>query len=258
MLKKKIAIIGYGIVGRNVYDEMKSCNRYEITIIDPKRDDYLETINRVYDFGFVCVPTDMKTDGACDTSIVEKAICDTNCQLYIVKSTVPPGTCDELAERFNKRIVFSPEYYGLTKDACRHLGFVILGGEPYDINEVAKLYSYSMPGNFRVHFTSRKTAELVKYMLNSFLAMKVTFCNEFATLAKSIGVNYPELRELFILDERIGSSHTLVYDEQPFYDSHCFNKDIPAIIKYAEELKIQIPILSSIYNENTRRKHIKN
>ena len=68
-------------------------------------------------------------------------------------------------------------------------------------------------------------------MENCFLATKVTFCNEFAEIAKEFGICYEQLREIFIMDERVGSSHTFVFNDQPYYDSICLNKDIPALIK---------------------------
>ena len=66
-------------------------------------------------------------------------------------------------------------------------------------------------------------------MENSFLATKVSFCQQFWNIANEIGVDYEELRELFVLDPRVNPSHTFVYDDHPYWDSHCLNKDVPAI-----------------------------
>ena len=69
--------------------------------------------------------------------------------------------------------------------------------------------------------------------------MKVSFCNQFANIAKSNYIDYEDLRELFILDPRVNPSHTFVYSDQPYWDSHCLNKDVRAIaeITDAELLK---------------------
>ena len=77
--------------------------------------------------------------------------------------------------------------------------------------------------------TDAKTAELVKYMENSFLATKLSFCHQFFNIAEQEGVSYEELRELFVLDPRINGSHTFVYRDNPYWDSHCLNKDVRAI-----------------------------
>jgi len=252
-LKLRIAIIGYGNIGKSFHEEIAGCKSFNVSIIDPQRDDYEQNKGETYDFGFVAVPTDF-VNGKCDISIVEQAIQETNCHIYVIKSAVPPGTSDEIAYKYSKQIVYSPEYYGLTKDACRELPFVILGGEPYARNRVAEMYSYCKKGAFKCIFTTRKTGELAKYMENCFLAMKVTFCAEFADVAKSIGVEYPELRELFNMDERNGPSHTFVYPDQPYYDSHCFNKDVPAILEFAKEKKVTMPIIYAMHQSNLKRK----
>jgi len=72
-------------------------------------------------------------------------------------------------------------------------------------------------------------------MENAYLAAKVSFCCEFYRIAKAFGVDYNELRELFLQDPRVSRSHTFVYEDHPFYDSHCLNKDVPAIINASLE-----------------------
>lgn len=251
--RKNIAIFGAGNIGQFIWDEFQS---HHCVYVDPKdgEDRYRELLlDRHYDFGFVCVPTDLK-EGKCDTSIVESVVALSNCDYYIVKSAVPPGTCDTLVIRHYKRIVYSPEYYGLTQHSFRKLDFVILGGIPKDRSTVAELYGTVKKGSFRCVFTNRKTAELAKYMENCFLAMKVTFCNEFASVAEDLGINYAELRELFIMDERLGASHTFVYKEEPYYNSHCLNKDIPAFISFAK----QAPLMTAVNEINLKRKNENN
>lgn len=247
----KIAIIGFGNIGKHVYNEVKNFN-HEITIIDIKNDNYKDVIKNMYDMSFVCVPTDMLHNGHCDTSVVESVISKITSEVFLIKSAIPPGTTEKIKNKTKKRIVYSPEFYGTTIHSEREMPFVILGGEKKDCNFCANFYSTIKRGSFRIVFTDLKTAELVKYMENSFLALKVTFCNEFATLAKKIGVEYAELRELFVLDERMGNSHTFVYEHQPYYDSHCLNKDIPALLSFAE---IDMPIMRAVYEENSRRKN---
>jgi len=86
-------------------------------------------------------------------------------------------------------------------------------------------------------------------MENCFLALKVTFCSEFATIAKDFGISYPELREIFILDDRMGTSHTFVNSDSPYYDSHCLNKDIPALIKQTDKAHLMEAVDNINYNK---------
>lgn len=244
---KDIAIIGYGNIGKHTYDEL--CNAGNIFIYDPYNPNYNQPILKC-DIAFICVPTDMKDNGSCDTSIVETVVQNTNSDIIVIKSTIPVGTCDYLSQTYHKRIVFSPEYYGTTIQSPKAPNFVILAGNKEDCREVAELYYKVKGAGFRIKFTDYKTAELAKYMENCFLALKVTFCCEFADIAKDFGISYPELRELFVMDERMGDSHTYVDSERPYYDSHCLNKDIPALVNQSDKALL----MKSCMNINLKKK----
>ena len=151
-----------------------------------------------------------------------------------------------LIEKYEKNIIISPEFYGTTIHALNEPNFLILGGEKKLCSKVADLYHRFVKSDFHIHFTDSKTAELVKYMENSWLATKVTFCSEFYHIAKEIGVDYNELRELMCLDHRFGNSHSYIDPEKPYYDSHCLNKDIPAILKFCEDNITHSPMLLNI------------
>jgi nucleotide sugar dehydrogenase len=208
-------------------------------------------LSEKYDFCFVCVPTDSTLHGSCDISIVESVIKKVNADIFILKSAVPPLTHQSLTKNYNKKIVISPEYYGCTQHSNRQMNFVILGGDRESCGKVATLYGRVKNGSYRIQITNPITAELAKYMENCFLALKVTFCCEFADIAKKYGVCYPELRELFILDERMGSTHTFVYPEKPYYDSHCLNKDVSALINFAGD---SAPLMQCMHKINLERK----
>lgn len=248
-MKYNILIVGYGNIGKHMYREFE---KLRPDIYDPNMEEYKEKSNRKYDFAFICVPTDKLPDGSCDTSIVESAVKETDAEIIVIKSTVPPTTTERLIKETRKKIVFSPENYGVTQHCKQEPDFVILGGEREPCEKVAQIYAEVKNGYYKIHFTDTVTAELFKYMLNCFLALKVTFCCEFADIAKKYGVSYPELRELFVADERVGSSHTFVYSDKPYYDSHCFNKDIPALVKFAGGENA--PLMSCVNKLNTERK----
>ena len=97
--------------------------------------------------------------------------------------------------------------------------------------KVVQILQRVYDGTHSFRITDARTAELAKYMENSYLAMKVSFCQQFYDIAGKTGVCYEELRELFVLDPRVEASHTFVYRDRPYWDSHCLNKDVPAIAK---------------------------
>jgi UDPglucose 6-dehydrogenase len=243
--KPSIIIVGLGVVGSHVLRTFPWAE-----VLDPPKGKW-PTHNQ-FRFAFICVPTEMLEDGGCDTSVVEHAVSEVDADLIIIRSTIPPGTTNRLIAKTGKRIIFCPEFYGETQHALINPDFVILGGEPELTNQAAQLFMLLNDASFRIFQTDSVTAELDKYMVNSFLAGKVVFCSEFYHLAQKFGVSYPELRELFIMDKRVGPYHTFVYDETPYYDSHCFNKDIPAIINHAREAGYQANFLKAIVQNNEK------
>jgi UDPglucose 6-dehydrogenase len=87
-------------------------------------------------------------------------------------------------------------------------------------------------------------------MENCFLATKVTFCNEFYDIAESFGVDYNELREIWLLDGRIGRSHSTVFEDKRGFTGKCLPKDLNALIKASEKNGYKPNLLKSINETN--------
>ena len=241
---KSVLIVGCGNIGSKIYEEYK---KLEPDRFDPKKG-LFEKKDIKYDFAFICVDTPMNEDGSCDTSQVKTALSETNANVYIIRSTIPPKTTEKLRSETGKRIVFMPEFYGTTQHCDPHnfdFSYCILGGEPDDRNAVAQLLQDVYDARYRFCLTDSTTAELCKYMANSLLAARVSFCVQFYYIAKQFGVDYSELRELLLNDERFNRAHTFVYNEHPYWESHCFDKDLPAITKFANA-----PLIENIVEFN--------
>lgn len=243
-----IIIIGYGVVGHNLNNELVKLNA-DIT-------DKYKGIAPKYNhhkFGFVCVDTPILDNKDLDIKEVKNAIMENDCDIYILKSTCPIGTVDKLKEETGKRIIFSPEYYGGTQH-CNNFNFdfTILGGDEKDCTEVIQLLQHCYDGRHQFRVVNSKVAETVKFMENSFLATKVSFCIDFYNLCQQVGTSYEQVRELFVLDERVGQSHTFVYKDKPYWDTHCLNKDVPCIA-YTKNM----PFLKSVceFNEYQKNKN---
>lgn len=260
---KKILICGYGNIGRHIYKEFENCKNVKLYVYDkdderiqpeiPENFYYITTfdIPEHFDYCFLSVPTEKSAiDDSANLNAIFECIEETkdDVDTYIIRSAIPVGTSEKIYNKFdfkNHNIVVVPEYWGTTKD-CPEQDFLVLGGEPEYRSRVCNLYNLIKPGNFRYIFTDNKTAELAKYLENCWLALKVTFCNEFADIAKKFGVDYNELRECWVADKRISPSHTLVYPNQPYYNSHCLNKDIPALLASCKEVGISAPLIEKV------------
>ena len=245
---KSVLIIGVGNIGSRLYEEYGrlSPDRYDPTKgYDEKRDIR-------YDFAFIAVDTPMEADGSCDLSQVRAALDETDAEVYVLRSTVPPTTTDALRQETGKRIVFSPEFYGTTQHSDEHafdFSFTILGGPKEDCNAVIQLLQEVYDARHRFRITDSTTAELTKYMENTLLAAKVSLCVQFWEIAREYGVSYPEMRELLLEDERFSRSHTFVYDDHPYWQSHCFDKDLAALVGLGDA-----PLIEDVIRYNDRCK----
>ena len=230
--KNKILVVGMGVTGENVYCELR--NAFKPDTYDIKSSNKERKYDK-YDFIFICVDTPyINEDNPCDLTQVKNAINKWKSNLttggvFVIKSTILPSLIDTLSE-LNVPIVYSPEYYGNTQH-CNNFefNFTILGGLRKDCVKVQQLLQTCYDGRHIFRITEPYTACLAKYMENCWLATKVSFCSQFFNIAEKNGVNYEELRELFILDPRINPSHTFVYRDKPYWDSHCLNKDVQAL-----------------------------
>ena len=257
-MKPSVLIVGYGIVGRNMHklipwaDDVDAVQAVEKEIKDAG---FWVDPEKLYDHALICVQTPSLPDGSCDTQFVRKAVMGVQARNIIIKSAVPPGTADALTAETGKNIVVSPEYFGETHHANGvDQGFVIFGGDPQDTAAAAQLFQYVYTGAVKFFFVDAKTAELVKYMENTYLATKVVFCNEFYRIARAIGVEYGALRELFVADSRVNPSHTFVYESAPFFDSKCLNKDVPAIVNFAKSVGVYPTMLEAGRQRNAEFK----
>ena len=247
-----IAIVGQGDVGRTLSQLFPDAAAFD----EPLHIGSRAEVNACR-FAFVAVPTPEGPDGACDTSIVEEVVGWLQTDYIVILSTIAPGTTERLVAQTGKRIVFQPAYGpGGTPDHpysdLRRMRWVILGGERQHTQPVADLYKRVYSSETSIWQTSARTAELTKYMENAFLALKVTFCNQFYAIAGAFGVDYDEMRELWLLDPRIGRSHTFVYPEDRGYGGKCLPKDVNALIAAVAEQGYQPSLLTAMVEANTR------
>ena len=186
-----IGIVGQGFVGSAIREGLSGF--YEIATYDLRQelrncDSLCELVCRS-DFIFVCLPTPMREDGSCHIGILENVvkdiseICESNGftnRIVIVKSTVPPGTTSMLENKCeNITVVFSPEF--LTEansfDDFKNQSRIIVGGPRPASSKVKTMFRKAFP-TIPIIKTGTKTAEMVKYFTNCFLATKVTFANQ--------------------------------------------------------------------------------
>tara|TARA_A100000164_G_scaffold379845_1_gene425386 strand:+ start:75 stop:875 length:801 start_codon:yes stop_codon:yes gene_type:complete len=261
MSKPTIGIIGNGFVGEAQAFAFSPVAEIRLYDIDPLKSTH--TLNQTHDsdFVFVCVPTPMYYDGKQNLEYVEEVFKYSNEKpIYILKSTILPGTTKKLNKIYRKiKIIFSPEFLTerTSKIDMMTQNRIILGGEKRLTNLVRKVYELRFK-NKNIIETDSTTSELIKYMNNTFFATKVSIMNEFKQISDKIGTDWDTALNGFVSDGRVGDSHLHVPgpDGELGYGGKCFPKDVNALIDFSKKLGVNLNTIIGGWNTNLEvRKH---
>lgn len=274
-MKRDMSIVGLGVIGNAMFQSFK--NHFEVNLYDKNKplqstihgkDAIQELVYLTNGPIFLSVPTPMNQDGSCNISIVSSLckeineahmkrvteqscycnICGISEQVVVVRSTVPPGTCDQIQnDNPYLSMVFNPEF--LTEanavEDFKNQDRIVLGGERLAVDLVESYYKDVFP-SVSYQRCGRKEAEMIKYVCNSFLAMKVIFANQIKAYADAIGANYDAVVDVITSDKRMGHTHWKVPGPDGLlgYGGKCFPKDVCALIASAKSHGIDFSLLA--------------
>lgn len=270
----KVGIVGQGFVGSAVkagFEHVTTVLTYD-KFQTQKSNSTLENLVENCEIIFVCIPTPMVLEtGESYTGFVEEVVVGveeivrelhrekriTHKPILVVKSTIPPGTSERLNSRMLlSNIAFNPEF--LTEaNAINDFMFqdrIVLGATDYqDISKLVELYKYAFP-NATIFETTATNAEMIKYVANCFLSVKVSFANEMYDLCQSVGADYDEVINGAKLDKRLGASHWQVPgpDGDRGFGGHCFPKDMEALKFVARDTGINLNVVEAAVKTNNR------
>ena len=264
----RIGVIGNGFVGgavRNGFSPNVGCDAEVRTYDkDPNKSTHTlaDTVNNS-DFVFISVPTPSNTDGTMNPDILMSCmddidfICENPDVIFLVRSTVVPGTTKKLADEHpSLKIVFNPEF--LTERSA-NFDFInqsrfIIGGPDESVEAVEKLFRWRFGETVSIVKTDYQSAEMVKYMTNTFFATKISFLNDMYLLVKAVGANWEDVMEGFVRDGRVGHTHLGVpgHDGKMGFGGSCFPKDIKAVIHFAQKLGINMSVLKGAWATNLK------
>ena len=181
--------------------------------------------------------------------------------VVITKSTVPVGTGDEVERIIREThaqaqcaVVSNPEFLreGAAIQDFKHPDRIVVGTDDARAREVmTEIYRPLYLNRSPILFTGRRTAEMIKYAANAFLATKITFINEIADLAEKVGADVQEIARGIGLDNRIGSKFL---HAGPGYGGSCFPKDTVALIKTGQDHEAPLRIVEAVAAVNDARK----
>jgi len=254
----KIGIIGVGVVGKAIKNGFE--NSHEIFLHDPKLGTELRNVTDNTDFSYIAVPTPSNPEtGECDISIIESILDQMpDGQRIIIKSTVIPGSTKYLQEKYPRlSIGCSPEFLrsATSEDDFKNQDLLVVGTDDEELaEEVFKhhLEAGVMRKKQFFHVTPTQ-AELVKYAKNSFYAMKVIFANQFHDLAKTLGEEWRDVKEIITTDQEqmIGPSHLNSPEGgNRGFGGECLPKDALALKFQLEKMEIKYNLIQAIIDDN--------
>ncbi len=214
----------------------------------------------------VAVGTPQSSDGSADLSYVEQAAEDIAANLHqnmivVIKSTVPIGTCEKIKARIESfasgghqiEVASNPEF--LREGSAVHDNFhgdrIVIGAER---EEVAMfLEAMYEPFNIPVIRTDLRSAEMIKYASNAFLATKISFINEIANLCERLGADVSQVANGMGHDQRIGPKFL---SAGIGFGGSCFPKDTHALVKIAASSGYEFPLLKTVIRVNEQQRSL--
>jgi UDPglucose 6-dehydrogenase len=216
---------------------------------------------------FIAVGTPSRRgDGHADLTYVFEATREiaeavTGPTVVVTKSTVPVGTGDkveailrETRPEIDVAVVSNPEFLreGAAIGDFKRPDRIVIGTDDAHAQVVMReVYRPLFLNESPILFTGRRTAELIKYAANAFLATKITFINEIADLCEAVGANVQDVSRGIGLDNRIGAKFL---HAGPGYGGSCFPKDTLALLKTAEDHESPVRIVEAVVQVNDSRK----
>ena len=261
MRKARIAIVGYGFVGKATSKGFSK--NTELFLVDPLLGTKIHDLVQFKpDFIFVCVPTPMTADGSQDfksvTDVFSEIKTNKISACVVLKSTVIPSNI-KTAEKLIEDFIYNPEFLREkhAENDFVNAEMIILGGKQYNQDKVKKLYkNHSICKTNNYILTDKITASLIKYTINSFLASKVTFFNQLKDLFNSSGASedWDVFTNILATDKRIGTSHMDVpgHDKRLGFGGACFTKDTAALVKYSKAIGKEFTLLKKAVEINNK------
>ncbi|HSR77072.1 MAG TPA: UDP-glucose/GDP-mannose dehydrogenase family protein [Xanthobacteraceae bacterium] len=216
---------------------------------------------------FIAVGTPSRRgDGHADLSYVHAAAREiagalAGFTVVVTKSTVPVGTSDDVERIIQEArpdaefaVVSNPEFLreGAAIQDFKHPDRIVIGtDDPRARQVMAELYRPLYLNQAPILYTGRRTAELIKYAANAFLATKITFINEIADLCEQLGADVQEVARGIGLDNRIGSKFL---HAGPGFGGSCLPKDILALVKTAQDQATPLRVVEAVAAVNDARK----
>ena len=253
-------------------NKIKDLSSKKITFCEPGLEEYFnddETFKRMsfssdyaniewdnIDIAFVCVqtPNNIETNSV-DTKFLESAIkeinnVNNNDLVITVKSTIPPYEIEKVCEKVgmdSSKLTFNPEFLreGTAVEDFFKPDRIVLGGT--DSEKLTKLKELYSGFDCEIITTDSISSQLIKYLANTYLPLRLSFVNEATRLIDYSGGNLDDVLKGVGLDKRIGQHY---FRPSPSWGGSCFPKDLVEVNNFYDNDKLNLPLISNIINSN--------
>jgi len=208
------------------------------------------------DIVFICVqtPNNVETNSV-DTKFLESAISEVNSVqnkdlVITIKSTIPPYEIDKICKKVgldSESLTFNPEFLRegtAVKDFFNPDRIVIGGNDKKKVNKLKDLYKEFKA---EIIITDPISSQLIKYLSNTYLPLRLSFVNEATRLVTNSGGNLSDVLKGIGMDSRIGSHY---FRPSPAWGGSCFPKDVVEVNNFYESNELNLPLISNIIESN--------
>ncbi len=251
-----IGVLGVGVVGNAVRSYFAGKGR-DLRCYDKfSGGGSVDEVNEA-DIVFICVPTPYVDGHGLDGAAVEDAVSQLRGEKVVVlKSTSMPGTTASLQHRYPQhRFFFNPEFLRENRAVQDFLepDRQLMGYcDEADRDLAVGLLTLLPPAPYEAALPAT-SAELIKLLTNSMLALKVVFANQVYDLSDALGVDYEEVRKGLAADPRIGPSHLNVFDSgYRGYGGKCLPKDVGGVVDFARSIGTPMLLMETVQQINDR------
>jgi UDPglucose 6-dehydrogenase len=261
-MKKSIGIIGLGFVGGTVFKWFKK-KKYPSYCYDKfKQIGSPEEVSKA-EIIFLCLPTPYRKNIGADLSAIKENLDyfkNQKNKIFVIKSTVPPGTTENFQKQYPQhKFLFNPEFLR-ARDPWKtfvNADLQIIGYTQKSKNLAKKILNLLPRGKNFTGIMPATEAEIVKFSVNSFLAMKVIFANQIYDLTQKLNANYETIKQALESEPRLGKSHFNVFHEDyRGFGGACLPKDLLSFIEFYKKLKLKPELFEVIWKTNF--KYLKN
>jgi UDPglucose 6-dehydrogenase len=218
-----IGIVGYGVLGRQMH------RLFENALVFDKYGDLQQDLSDCK-LAFIAVPTNLR-GRVLDELEIEDAVRNCRAEVLVIRSAVNPGFSDRMTEKYGKRIVVQPEYFGETVNHPFATGgqppFMVLGGDPKDRRAVIDAYASVYHSNITIRQVTALEAEVIKLSENRAIFYKLMQIQELFDACEASGVDFYTVRDAVYGDDpRFDLWWSFVYPGNRGADSKCLPKDV--------------------------------